>query len=87
MYTRADFGRDLKERVRRQEDVAEIGRWAHDEVYIEGDIDDNDVGFLRILLILAAMEDSPEDFGMSYKRLNEVADDLIAGKENINMDY
>ncbi|MCC5792424.1 MAG: hypothetical protein JJT82_07450 [Legionellaceae bacterium] len=86
MYTRADFGRNLKERVRHQEDVAEIGRWAY-TVYLERDLDRKDLELLDILLILAAMETSPEDFGMSYKRLNEVADDLIAGKENINMDY
>lgn len=84
MYTRASFGKELKERVNIREDVREIGAWAH-EVYIEGS-PDNDVEFLNILLILNTMEDGPE-FAICYKRLNEIADDLIAGKKNINMDY
>ncbi|KTD65104.1 hypothetical protein [Legionella shakespearei] len=84
MYTRARFGKELKERVSFQEDIRKIAAWAH-EVYIEGS-PDQDVEFLRILLILNKMEDGPE-FSICFKRLNEIADDLIAGKRNINMDY
>lgn len=84
MYTRADFGKDLKERVTQQNDVREIGEWTY-EVYL-GDIPDDDAKFYNILLILNKMEYGPE-FALSYKRLNEIADDLIAGKRNINMDY
>jgi hypothetical protein len=84
MYTRASFGKELKERVSIQDDIREIGAWAY-EVYIDGS-PDNDVEFLNILLILNTMEDGPE-FAICYERLNEIADDLIAGKTNINMDY
>lgn len=84
MHTRVSFGKELKERVDREEDITEIAAWAH-EVYIEGS-QEQDVEFLRILLILNKMEDGPE-FALCYKRLNEIADDLIAGKRNINMDY
>ena len=51
-----------------------------------GDSPVDDVEFNRILIILNTMEDGPE-FEISYERLNEIADDLIAGKTNINMDY
>ena len=84
MYTRAIFGKELKERVAERNTPSEIAIWALD-VYL-GDIPDNDVEFLNILIILNTMEEGPE-FEISYKRLNEIADDLIAGKENINMDY
>ena len=85
MYTKILFGKELKERVAHKQKIAEIGEWSFD-VYT-GDIkDDNDGEFSDILLILRAMEEGPE-FELSYKRLNEIADDLIAGKKNINMDY
>lgn len=84
MYTRIDFGKELKERVALQNDVSEIGSWAY-EVYL-GETPDKDVEFMNILLILNKMEDGPE-FALSYERLNEIADDLIAGKRDINMDY
>ncbi len=79
-----DFGKDLKKRVAQKQDIAEIGHWSY-SVYLEG-TDVNDVEFLNILLILNTMENGAE-FEMSYKRLNEIADDLIAGKRDINMDY
>ena len=44
---------------------------------------DND--FRHILLTLNYMEDGPE-FELSYKRLNEIADDLISGRQ-VNLDY
>lgn len=84
MYARADFGKELKKRATQKQDVSEIGAWAYD-IYL-GDSDVNDVEFLNILLILNCMENGPE-FALSYKRLNEIADDLIAGKKDINMDY
>jgi len=84
MYTRADFGKGLKKIVTQKQDIPEIGAWAY-EIYLS-DIDSNDVEFLNILLILNCMENGYE-FEMSYKRLNEIADDLIAGKKDINMDY
>lgn len=83
-YTRVSFGKELKERVAQKNNTSEIGSWAYD-VYFEGTSND-DVEFLNILIILITMEHGPE-FEISYERLNEIADDLIAGKTNINMDY
>ena len=85
MYTRLDFGKDLKIKSREKQDVQEIGSWAY-KIYLEEDIDDNDTEFLNILLTLNHMENGPE-FALSYQRLNEIADDLISGKKNINLDY
>ena len=85
MYTRANFGKELKKKTDQKLDVQEIGSWAY-EIYLEGDVDDNDCEFLNLLLTLNHMEDGPE-FALSYQRLNEIADDLIAGKKDINLDY
>lgn len=84
MYTRADFGQELKERVENEQDVSAIGNWAY-FIYLEH-IEEIDNEFQTILLTLNHMEDGPE-FAMSYQRLNEIAEDLIAGKKDINMDY
>lgn len=84
MHTRASFGKELKTRLSCEEDIREIGAWAY-EVFMEG-TPDNDAEFINILLILNMMDDGQE-FAFCYKRLNEIADDLIAGKRNINMSY
>jgi hypothetical protein len=85
MYTKLLFGKELKERLAQEQSVGQIAYWAYD-VYL-GERDDSDGGeFSDILLILNGMEDG-EEFEISHKRLNEIADDLIAGKKNINMDY
>ena len=83
-YVRASFGKELKERVAQKNNISEIGSWAY-AVYL-GDSPVDDAEFLNILLIINKMEYGPE-FEISYERLNEIADDLIAGKTNINMDY
>ncbi|MFJ1268536.1 hypothetical protein ACD661_08220 [Legionella lytica] len=84
MYTRADFGLKLKEWVRTKQDVADIGNWVY-SIYLDH-IEDIDREFRHILITLNYMEDGPE-FALSYKRLDEIADDLIAGKKDINLDY
>ena len=84
MYTKMTFGKELKDRLNGDQSVNEIAHWSYD-VYL-GDTDGNDVEFLDILLILNCMDNGSE-FEISYDRLNEIADDLIAGKKNINMDY
>jgi hypothetical protein len=77
-YTRAMFGKELKDRIIQKEDVALIGHWAF-SVYMDH-IDDIDLSFRDILLTLNAMEDGPE-FAFSYEELEQIADDLIAGKD------
>lgn len=84
MYTRVAFGKDLKVKVTEKQDVSNIGIWAYD-VYLSRDIDDNDVEFLNILLTLNCMDNGPE-FALSYKRLNEMADDLIEDR-TVNLKY
>ena len=79
MYTRIQFGKELKAKVLKRQDVSEIGHWAYSIYlkYIE-EIDDPD--FDNILLTLNTMEDGSE-FAFSYEELNKIADDLIAGKD------
>ena len=84
MYTKKDFGKELKHRLLNNQSVNEIAHWSYD-VYLGGS-DGKDLEFLDILIILNCM-DNGEEFEISYKRLNEIADDLIAEKKNINMDY
>ena len=83
MYSKKDFGRALKEKVRNQEEVRDIGSWAF-EIYLDWDA--KDAKFLNLLLTLNKMELDP-GFAFSYQRLEEIADALIAGKETINLDY
>jgi hypothetical protein len=75
-YTRELFGRELKERVMRKEDLVVIGEWAY-SITLDYDVDSS---FRRVLLVLASMGDEPE-FALSYEKLNQIADDLIAGKD------
>jgi hypothetical protein len=84
MYTRIQFGIELKERVAKKQDVSEIGRWAY-EMYLTHIQEINDDDFDDVLLTLNGMEDGPE-FAFSYEGLNEIANDLIAGND-VNLDY
>lgn len=84
MYTKIQFGKELKEKVLKRQDVAEIGHWTY-SVYLQYIEDINDPCFDNILLTLNKMEDGPE-FTFTYERLNEIADDLIASND-VNLDY
>lgn len=84
MYTMADFGKELKEKVIRGVAIAEIGHWAL--VIYHEHIMEIDFEYRYIFITLNSMENGPE-FEMSYKRLDEIADDLIDGKKDINLDY
>lgn len=79
MYTRTLFGIELKARVLKRQDIIEIGRWAY-SMYLAHINDINDDAFDKILLTLNSMEDGPE-FAFTYEELNQIADDLIAGKD------
>lgn len=81
MYKRADFALALKDKIKKKQDVKEIGDWAY-SVSLENDVDQ---GFHHILITLSYMELGPE-FALSYERLNEIAEDMIAGRE-VNLDY
>lgn len=78
MYTRVQFAQELKERVLKKQAVAEIGSWAFSMYWKY--IADIDLDFRDLLLTLNTMEDGPE-FAFTYEELNQIADDLIAGKD------
>ena len=78
MYTKVQFGKDLKQRVLKKEKVESIGYWTY-SVYLDWP-DCNDLHFLRLLLDLSRMELGYQ-FAYSYEELDQIADDLIAGKE------
>lgn len=78
MYTTKEFGKGLKTKVSRRENIPEIGYWAY-TVYFDH-IETIDLKFKALLLTLNTMHDGPE-FEYSYEELNKIADDLIAGRE------
>lgn len=84
MYTRVQFGTELKARLDKKQNVVEIGHWAY-EMYLLHIEEINDEDFDHILLTLNGMEDGPE-FAFSYVRLNEIANDLIGGRD-VNLNY
>jgi ADP-glucose pyrophosphorylase len=83
IYTRVQFGNELKEKALNKQNVAEIGAWAFSMYWKY--IDDIDSDFKDILLALNGMEFGPE-FAFTYERLNEIADALIAGND-VSLDY
>lgn len=85
MYTRQQFGQELKEKVSIKKSIVEIGHWAY-TMYLEHIHEIDDPKFDEILLTLNTMELGP-DFAFSYEELNKIADDLIQGKEiDLNAD-
>jgi len=84
IYTRSQFGKELKERVLMKQNIMEIGCWAY-SIYLNNLNNMVDPDFDDILITLNGMENGPE-FAFTYERLNEIADELISGKE-INLNY
>lgn len=78
MYTRKQFGIELKDKVKAKQSLIKIGEWAH-TTYIEY-IEDIDLDFRDILLHLNRLELGPE-FAISYEKLNKIADSMIEGKD------
>ena len=76
MYTKIQFGKDLKRRAVEREDFAYIGSWVY-SVYLNWP-NAEDTNFLNLLLHLNTMELGSE-FAFSYDELEKIADDLIAG--------
>jgi len=78
MYTKTQFGNELKKYLREKLDTLEIGKLSHTTYF---NLSSNeDTNFLKLLMHLGAMELGTE-FAFSYKELEEIADDLIAGKD------
>jgi len=78
IITKLDFGYELKKMIEKKQSVKKIGEWCN-QVYIDWPEND-DVLFLDLLDHLSTMELGPE-FAFSYEELEQIADDLIAGKE------
>lgn len=77
MYTKVQFGIDLKEILKRTRKPSEIGKWAF--ITYWDHVTDLEHDVREIALTLNTMEDGPE-FEFSYDELEKIADDLIAGK-------
>lgn len=85
IYTIINFGLDLKQLLLERHDPSKIGSWAY-LVYSKHLGDELDPGLTQLMLDLATMEDGDE-FAISDKMLNKIADDLIAGKDvDLNAD-
>lgn len=78
MYTKKEFGFDLKTKILKREDLKEIGSWAH-SIYLLS-IDDATDSFDDLLLDLATLELGVE-FQVSYEELERLADKIIAGED------
>ena len=78
MYSKSQFGKELKEKLLMKKTPAKIGHWAY-LVYWEH-IKEIDSELEDLLLALNTMEDGQE-FEFSYEELHNIADDLIAGKD------
>jgi hypothetical protein len=75
------FGIQLKEKILQKEGQERIGGWAfhvHSANLRSSSEMDNE--FSQLLLDIGTMETS-EEMEMSYKKLNQIADNLIAGKK------
>ena len=75
---RKKFGKSLKRMVSEKQDLIKIGGWAY-SVFLDWP-NSNDVGFTKLLLHLGTLE-LGEEFAIPYEELDEIADDLIAGKD------
>lgn len=78
MYTKIQFGIELKKMLEKTHDPYEIGKWAFSTYWEHVTNIEHDVR--RIALTLNTMEDGPE-FAFTHEELNQIADDLITGKD------
>lgn len=77
-YTQKQFGEELKEKIARREPISFISDWAH-ALYLQY-LTDAGSNLDDVLLVLVTMDAGPE-FELSYEKLNEIADRLIAGED------
>ncbi len=80
MYTKKQIAKELKSKIHEHENIAKIGKWAHD-MFLEEIVDSNKL-FNQLLLDLGTMSLGPE-FEYTYEELNVIADKLIAGEDVI----
>ena len=78
MYTRQQFGKELKDKIRKKIPIEKIGEWSF--LMFHYNLGEIDHDFEEILLRINLMQEGPE-FEYSYEELEKIADDLILGKE------
>ena len=78
MYTKQQFGNELKEMIAKRKPITIIGAWAHDKYYEH--ISNIDLPLGEFLLQLGTVEIGPE-FEMSYEDLDKIANRLISGED------
>ncbi len=78
MYTKVQFGYNLKEMLKKTQNPYEIGKWAF-STYWEH-VTDLEDGVRAVALTLNTMEDGPE-FAFTHAELERIANDLILGKD------
>jgi len=77
MYTKIQFGLELKEILKKTHDPYEIGKWAFSTYWEHVTNLEHDVR--SIALTLNTMEDGPE-FAFTHAELEQIANDLVEGK-------
>lgn len=78
MYTKEQFGQELKVRIKNKADVSDIGDWSY-SVYSQYR-KEMDRTFRDLLIALGGMSMGPE-FERSYEELDQIAQKLIAGED------
>ena len=78
MSLRIIFGQELKNFVVDRKPTTQIGTWAFS--FYWDNIEQIDSDFENILLTINKMELGPE-FAFPYEELEQIADDLIAGRD------
>jgi hypothetical protein len=78
MYTRIQFGKELKQKILDKIGQGEIGEWAH-SMYMEN-IEEIDLDFRSFLIALGTMG-CGEEFYYSFEELDLLADRLVAGED------
>jgi len=78
MNIKQKIGTELKQLLTNKKTTEQIGGWCY-WIYMKH-IQDIDTTLKDLLLDLSTMEDGPE-FELSYEKLNDIADRLIAGED------
>lgn len=79
IYTKQEIGLELKQRVGQQQPVEMIGRWISFALaYYPGELNDP---FVMLLIEMSRMQTSGPYIGLSYEKLDKIAEAMIADEE------
>lgn len=76
MYTKEHFGKELKDKILKKEDIAAITCWIY-SLYLDKDVEDS----LNDLFLVSSLMNDGSEFEYSYEELENIADRLIAGED------